>query len=298
MPQTKRWTPLPDSLRLYAARSVVEDQARTNIHYEQPAEFFTCVLGGTWNVYSANVWRGDMSETQSQEAKLDLLAELMDLQPGQRILDVGSGWGGPLVYLCKRYGVRGVGLMLSPTQREFSETRAKHHGVDATFIERHWQDYVDAQPFDAVYVDEVSVHFEALEAFFRRAKELLRPGGRVVNKELHFAHARYAEMKRGLAFLNELFGGTGNYRTLAEELRCVGAADLDLVELRQIPREDYRRTMDHWIANMQEHRAELEGIVGADYYRRFRTFLKLGRHALGDPTMTVDIVVGRKPVER
>src|SRR5687768_8297014 len=100
----------PDQ-ELYQARTVDEDRERTNGHYEQPVEFFLTMTGGEWNVYSANLWDAHISSvTESQEAKLDLLAEAMQLKPGQRIMDVGCGWGGPLVYLCKKYGVSGVGL--------------------------------------------------------------------------------------------------------------------------------------------------------------------------------------------
>ena len=71
-----------------------------------------------------------LSKSQAQEQKLDLLATLLQLRPGQRILDVGCGWGGPLVYLAETYGVRGVGLTLSPAQREYAERRVREHDVD------------------------------------------------------------------------------------------------------------------------------------------------------------------------
>ena len=56
-------------------------------------EFFTRILGGEWHLYSTHILDGHRSETESQEAKLDLLAELMQLEPGARVLDVGCGWG-------------------------------------------------------------------------------------------------------------------------------------------------------------------------------------------------------------
>src|SRR5271165_4419694 len=115
--------------------STEEDRERTNLHYEQPVEFFTTLTGGKWNVYSCNWWdAGVTDETTSQEAKLDLFAQLMELKPGQRILDVGCGWGGPLTYLCKRYGLHGVGLTMSPKQKEFAEARVEENGVDVQIV--------------------------------------------------------------------------------------------------------------------------------------------------------------------
>src|SRR5687768_10029530 len=109
---------------LYQAYDIHEDQERTNVHYEHPPQFFYSFTGGEWNCYSCNLWpNGVTTDTQSQEAKLDRFAELMNLQPGQRILDVGCGWAGPLAYLCKTYGTRGVGLMLSEMQYKAAQDR-------------------------------------------------------------------------------------------------------------------------------------------------------------------------------
>ena len=74
--------------------STDEDQSRTNRHYDLPAEFITTVTGGDWHVYSCNLWDGVSSVTESQERKLDLLARRMELQPGQRIMDVGAAGAG------------------------------------------------------------------------------------------------------------------------------------------------------------------------------------------------------------
>ena len=58
---------------------------------------------------------------------------MLDLQPGQRVLDVGSGWGGPLVYLSKRYGINGVGITPSPRQVAHGNARAQAHRVPVEF---------------------------------------------------------------------------------------------------------------------------------------------------------------------
>ena len=173
--------------QLYQPLTVDEDRQRTNIHYEQPVEFFYALTGGDWNVYSANLWTGAQTQTESQERKLDLLAEMMELRPGMRILDVGCGWGGPLTYLSKKYGVRGVGLTLSALQKGAADERIAAHGVDVAVVESHWKEYQDDEPFDAVFTDEVIVHFFDLGDFFRKVYGLLRDGGLMLNKELHFA---------------------------------------------------------------------------------------------------------------
>jgi cyclopropane-fatty-acyl-phospholipid synthase len=247
-------------------------------------------------VYSANLWTGSQSQTQSQERKLDLLADMMDLRPGMRILDVGCGWGGPLVYLSKKYGVRGVGLTLSSLQKGAADERIARHGADVTIVESHWKDYTDAEPFDVVYTDEVIVHFFDLGDFFVKVHGLLRDGGRMLNKELHLVNARHSEMTRAMSFINEIFGSTGNYRTLAEELTLVGEAGFDVAAIRQMPLVEYQKTVDSWLANMRADRPRLEELVGRETFRRFQTYLQICHHIHGGTRMTLDLVLCRKPM--
>lgn len=281
--------------QLYRSYSVDEDAQRTNVHYELPIEFFYTLTGGEWNVYSANTWDRATTETESQEEKLDLLAGLMELRPGMRILDVGCGWGGPLVYLSRKYGVQGVGLTLSPLQRQAAEERVARYGADVSIVERHWKDYTDDRPFDAVYTDEVIVHFHDLGDYFAKVFGLLRPGGVMLNKELHFAHARYSQMTRAMALIHELYGSTGNYRTLAEELTLVGEAGFDLRHIRQLSLPHYVRTLDLWSANLKAARTRLEALVGRETLHRFRVYLQLCHHIMSGTRMTLDVVVAQKP---
>ncbi len=275
--------------------STEEEKARTNVHYEQPVEFFNTITGGDWNVYSCNLWDDGATETESQERKLDLLARLMDLRPGQRVLDVGCGWGGPLVYLAKRYGVRGVGLTLSASQLAYAEARAREHGVDVEVRECHWRDFADDAGFDAVYTDEVIVHFNELGAYFDTVRGLLRPGGRMLNKELHFTNSKFMQPTRAMIFVNKIYGETGNYRPLHEELALLDGAGFVLERVEQIPMMHYRMTLESWLGNMQQSRARLEELVGAEYWRAFRTYLRIVLRVINGASMTLDVVVARRP---
>lgn len=123
------------------------------------------------------------------------------------------------------------------------------------------------QRFAAVFTDEVIVHFHDLGGFFPKVHGLLRSGGRMLNKELHFTHQLYGRMTRVMSFANEIYGSTGNYRTLAEELRLTNGAGFEVQTVRQLPRRHYQKTLEQWLANMREHRRELEAMTGADSYR-------------------------------
>lgn len=295
--RTRPWNVEEGSAGAWQKYSTSEDVARTNVHYEQPPEFFTTITGGTWKVYSCNLWDGVTSTTESQERKLDLLAQLMQLQPGQRILDVGCGWAGPLIYLAKRYGVRGVGLTVSPTQKEDADRRIREHGAEVEVRECHWRDFEDGDGFDAVFTDEVIVHFGDLQGFFGQVRKLLKPDGLMVNKELHFVTSQVKQLTRSMIFLNKIYGETGNYRMLHEELALLDQAGFTLERIEQIPIVNYQKTADDWLANMQRHRSRLEELVGSEHYKRFRTYLRIVRKMNGSarPPMTMDAVAARSP---
>jgi cyclopropane-fatty-acyl-phospholipid synthase len=277
--------------------SVAEDIERTNTHYDMPAEFFITLTGGRWNCYSCNVWEGARTETQSQELKLDLLAEAMQLLPGQRVLDVGCGWGGPIVYLAKRYGIRGIGISLSPSQCTYARERAAAEGVDVDFNVCHWRSLEDLDLFDAVYTDEAICHFKDLDAYFTKVKRLLKPGGRMLNKELHLASSRYFRKTKAGEFLTGIIGGSGEYRLLHDELAVLDRAGFVLETVRQIPIANFQKTSESWLKNLRRARARLEGVVGVDEYRRIATYLRFARRSFANPIVSVDVVVARSTAD-
>jgi cyclopropane-fatty-acyl-phospholipid synthase len=273
--------------------TVEEDTERTNAHYDLPPEFFLKLTGGHWNCYSCNLWDGAATETESQERKLDLLADLMELRPGQRVLDVGCGWGGPLVYLAKRYGVRGVGLMLSTPQLTYAQQRARSERVDVDFRVCHWRDFEDGEPFDAVYTDEVIVHFQDLLAYFKRVRRFLGERGAMLNKEAHFASRRFFRPTAAGLVVSDIFEESGSYGLLHDELALVDQAGFALERTVSIPIRNYKKTLEAWQANLTRSRGRLEELVGPQQYRRYLRYLRVGSRIVAGPWMTLDVVLAR-----
>lgn len=275
-----------------------KDKERTNVHYERPPEFFTLITGGEWNVYSCNIWDASKTNTESQAQKLDLLAGLMAMNPGQTVLDIGCGWGGPMAYFAKRYGVRASGLTLSEAQKKYAEARFAQSSLKATVHLCHWREYESEERFDAVYTDEVIVHFNDLLAFFQKVRSLLKPGGAMLNKELHYTNSSFMKLTRAMVFLNKIYGETANYRPLHDELRLLNESGFVLTAIQQIPISNYQRTARAWLANMEANRATLQELVGIEHYNRFRTYLRIVRRMMShvDPApMALDVVVARSP---
>ena len=144
-----------------------------------------------------------------------------------------------------------------------------------------------------MYSDEVVVHFSDLGGFFEKARDLLKPGSCMLNKELHFASSRFMKVTRDMVFINKLAGETGYYRLLHDELNLLDRAGFDIVRIEQMALSNYQWTLEGWFANIRESQAQLEALVDAEDVRRFRTYLQVLRKSHGGPSMTLDLVLAR-----
>ncbi|MFK2877174.1 cyclopropane fatty acyl phospholipid synthase [Rhodanobacter hydrolyticus] len=143
-------------------------------HYDLGNDLFQAMLG-KWLVYSCGYWAQADNLDDAQEAKLDLVCRKLGLQPGQRVLDIGCGWGEALKYAAERYGVSGVGITVSEQQAEFARELCK--GLP---IEIRLQDYHEIdEPFDAVYSIGMFEHVGGrnYRAYFETVRRCLKAEG-------------------------------------------------------------------------------------------------------------------------
>jgi cyclopropane fatty-acyl-phospholipid synthase-like methyltransferase len=168
--------------------------------------------------------------------------------------------------------------------------------VNAQVRIQHWEDFDEPESFDAIYTDEVIVHFNDLQGFFEKCFRLLKPGGMMVNKEGHFTRKEYlTSLSRGEVFVNEIYGFTGNYRTVWEELQMIDEAGFQLSWHHQIDRSHYRKTFDSWLSNMFKNKDRMIEVSSEEDYKRFRIYVKLVRQGFNSTVPTVDIIAARKP---
>jgi cyclopropane-fatty-acyl-phospholipid synthase len=143
-------------------------------HYDLGNDLFRAMLGRRL-VYSCGYWAATDNLDDAQVAKLDLVCRKLQLQPGQRVLDIGCGWGEALKYAAEHYGVSGVGITVSQQQAEFA--RALCVGLP---IEIRLQDYRDVnERFDAVYSIGMFEHVGGrnYRAYFETVRRCLRDDG-------------------------------------------------------------------------------------------------------------------------
>ena len=137
----------------------------------------------------------DASLEEAQAAKFDLVCRKLALEPGQRLLDVGCGWGGMVRHAAREYGVRSLGVTLSLQQAEWAKTAIDREGLGDLAEVRHL-DYRDVMEdgFDAVSSIGLTEHIGVRNhaSYFAHLRDRLRPGGRLLNHCITRSHNRTA----------------------------------------------------------------------------------------------------------
>ena len=146
-------------------------------HYDIGNDLYQSMLD-TRMIYTAAYWKDAHNLDEAQAAKLDLICKKLNLQPGQKILDIGCGWGGFMKFAAEQYGVQCVGLSISKEQIAYGKEICK--GLPISFILEDYQKYTPQEPFDHIVSIEM---FEALghknyRTFMKKVSHWLRDDGK------------------------------------------------------------------------------------------------------------------------
>ena len=252
-----RWRRAVEGLRHSRGR----DAEAIAHHYDVSNRFYELVLGPSMTYTCAVFPKPDASLEEAQAEKYDLVCRKLDLQPGQRLLDVGCGWGGMVRHAAREYGVRALGVTLSRQQAEWGKQAIDREGLGDRAEVRHL-DYRDVMEsdFDAVSSIGLTEHIGVANypAYFRHLRARLRPEGRLLNHCITRTHNR---RQRIGAFLDRyVFPDgelTGSGRIISE------AQDVGLEVMHEENlRLHYALTLTGWCRNLVEHWDEAVAEVG------------------------------------
>jgi cyclopropane-fatty-acyl-phospholipid synthase len=267
--------PPPEEVRIRGRlHSKARDAAAVSHHYDVSNDFYRILLGPSLT-YSCAVWSDPGQSLESaQAAKHELVCRKLALQPGQRLLDVGCGWGSMALHAARRYGARVVGVTISAKQVDLARRRVAEAGL-ADQVEIRLQDYrdVDDGPFDAISSIGMFEHVgrsRVLE-YFARLRSLLRPGGRLLNHAISRPHpGRAALARRG--FLHRYVFPDGELHevgTVVSDLHRVGFEVRHLESLR----EHYALTTRAWVRNLEQRWDEAVAHTSVGRARVWRLYL-------------------------
>lgn len=268
----------PEEARLRGRRHTRRrDAAAISHHYDVGNDFYRLFLGPTLT-YSCAVWRHpDVGLDAAQDAKHELVSRKLDLQPGQRLLDVGCGWGSMLIHAATKHGVRGVGVTISAEQARLARQRVAAAGLSDQ-VEIRLADYRDVgdEPFDAVSSIGMFEHVGAtqLDTYFERLYRLLRPGGRLLNHGITRPHTRGGRslVPRPPSFIQRYVFPDGELHEVGAVVSAVQRAGFEARHVESL-REHYALTLRAWVRNLEADRAEAERLVGAGRARVWWLYL-------------------------
>jgi len=249
-------------------------------HYDVSNRFYEMVLGPSMTYTCACYPTEDATLEQAQAHKYDLVARKLDLQPGQRLLDVGCGWGGMVRHAAEHYGVRALGVTLSREQALWAQERIKKDGLDHLAEVRHL-DYRDVpeSDFDAVSAIGLIEHIgvKNYPAYFAFLRDKLRPGGRLLNHGITRPDNRHAGLPRR-GFIGRYVFPDGELPGVGRLVKEFQRAGLELQHEENL-RLHYAKTLHAWCDNLDAHWEEALSEVGQATARVWATYLAGSRLA-------------------
>ncbi|NJP46262.1 SAM-dependent methyltransferase [Actinacidiphila epipremni] len=251
------------------------DQAAIAHHYDVGNDFYALVLGPSM-VYSCAVWPDEGTTLeQAQAAKLDLVCRKLGLREGQRLLDVGCGWGSMVLHAVEHYGVRATGITLSVEQAAFARERVAEAGL-ADRIDIRVQDYRDVAdgPYDAVSSIGMAEHVgsEKYLEYARTLYALLRPGGRLLNHQIARRPLRDEEAYRIDEFIDRYVFPDGELAPVGATVSRLEEAGFEVRDVEAL-REHYARTLRAWVANLEAHWQEAARATSPGRARVWRLYM-------------------------
>jgi cyclopropane-fatty-acyl-phospholipid synthase len=247
-------------------------------HYDVSNEFFALFLDDSMT-YSCGVFKlGATTLEEAQEAKLEMVCRKLGLRAGERVLDVGCGWGSFALHAAERHGVSVLGITLSEPQAALARERVRDAGLEDR-VELQVRDYRDlgGERFDAISSIGMVEHVgeERIEEYARALYDVLEPGGRLLNHGItRLAHYGATEGDFTLRFVFP----DGKLLHLGRVVDALERAGLEPEHVEDL-REDYAETLRHWARRLDERREEAVRLAGEERVRVWRLYLRAARNS-------------------
>ncbi len=242
-------------------------------HYDLPADFFRLWVGDDLIYTCAYFGSVSVDLEGAQRRKLDMICKKLALQPGERFLDIGCGWGGLVVHAARHYGVKAMGITLSRSQADHANAAFREMGLsDQCQVECcDFRDAGDLGRFDKVASVGAIEHFsDMLTDYFRQAWRLLLPGGRFLIQGV--ASNPSHPVPPGPSFIDSFIFPDSYLVPLHVTLRYAEETGFDVRDVENL-REHYTRTLRLWAQNLEQRRQEILQIADEVTYRAFRLYL-------------------------
>jgi cyclopropane-fatty-acyl-phospholipid synthase len=257
----------PDE-RAAAQRTAEEQRAheaqQVAQHYEHNPEIFSLVLDKRL-AYSTGVFASPDEDLETaQERKFARVAAKLHIQPGEKVLDVGCGWGSLLLYLAQHSQGQFQGITLSSQQREVALQRARDWGVaDRVRVDLTHVEQLNPAPesYDVILFSGSIVHMHNREAIHQLVGRTLKSGGRLFISDCYFpAEVRGDRDSNATRYIFVTALGYCRLLSLSEELGLIERAGLDVLHVEELT-SSYVQTLGHWIDNVRKNRERIDALA-------------------------------------
>ena len=257
--------------------SVKRDRQAIQYHYDVSNEFYQLWLDQKM-VYSCAYFKDpEESIDVAQSRKLDYICRKLRLQPGDRLLDIGCGWGTLIMHAAEHYGVEALGITLSEKQLALANERIEAAGL-ADRCRAELLDYRnidESRLFDKIVSIGMVEHVgrENLDIYFEKAYRLLQPGGVFLNHGITLFQApSVPQYEAKDSFVQQYIFPDGDSQHIAYVLDVVARAGFEVRDVESL-REHYALTLRSWLTRYEAKKDEILKMLGPIGYRRWRIYL-------------------------
>jgi cyclopropane-fatty-acyl-phospholipid synthase len=273
--------------------SLERDRRAVRHHYDVSNEFFALFLDESMTYSCAVFSRGAESLAQAQRTKLELVCAKLELQEGDRVLDVGCGWGSFAIHAAREHGARVTGITLSEPQARLARERAAQAGVadHVDFRVADYRDPLEREGFDAVASIGMVEHVgnANIDSYARRLAAALRPGGRLLNHGI--ARLRHTDPEAGPFSERFVFPDAAPLH-LSRIQVALERAGFETEHVEGF-RGDYAATLGHWLERLERRSEEALRLAGPERMRVWRVYLRAARRGFEKRFMSVYQVKAR-----
>ncbi len=279
--------------------SRVRDAAAIGFHYNQPVSFYRMILGEEL-VYSCGYYDDGIDSLEdAQRAKIDYTLRKLRLRPGERLLDIGCGWGTLVIRAAKVFGAHALGITLSRRQFEEARRRIADAGLEGS-ASVELCDYRDLgdRTFDKVVSVGMVEHVgrSRVGEYFRAALRALRPGGFFLNHGI----ADETPKRRGFrssGFLARYVFPDGELIPISDMLEFAERNGFEVRDVENM-REHYARTLRDWVNNLERNREAAIAATDERTYRIWRLYMAGSAQGFNRGSMGLfQSLLGRPDVE-
>jgi cyclopropane-fatty-acyl-phospholipid synthase len=275
------------------------DRKNISHHYDVSNDFYGLWLDAR-RVYSCAYFRSpDDTLEAAQEQKLEHICRKLNLQAGERFLDIGCGWGGLILWAAEHHGVNATGITLSQNQFEYVSEQIAARGLQ-DLVQVQLMDYRDvpeATPFDKIASVGMFEHVGRanLGKYFAKIHRLLKPGGLVMNHGITSAGLQTEGLGSGISeFIEDYVFPGGELVHVSEVMTSMAQQGLECWDAECL-RPHYARTLWHWVDRLEQHEPEAKQLVGEERFRIWRIYMAGSAHAFERGWMSLFQVLGGKP---